>query len=197
MKKSLLILSMAMFSMVHAQKGTVLVLGNVGYYSRKSDVSLGGSPKQNSFNFSPKVGYQYADNWTVGFESSIGNAQDTYYPSLEYKSNDLSIGGFLRYSKPLGGNFSAYVDLGTGYHNTNQSQYNGGINPSSSTLKGNGFYIGVTPALLLDISKGFGLNFNFGSIGYSTLDYSNSGYDTQNFHFRFGQAFNIGISKNF
>ena len=197
MKKSLLILAIAMFSFANAQKGTVLVLGNVGYYSRKSDVSLGGSPKQKSFNFSPKVGYQYNDNWTVGVEASIGNAQDTYYPSMEYKSNDFSIGGFLRYSKPLGGIFSAYADLGTGYHNTNQFQYNGGINPSPSTLNGNGFYIGVTPSLLLDISRGFGLNFNLGSIGYSTLDYSNSGYETQNFNFRFGQAFNVGISRNF
>jgi hypothetical protein len=124
MKKSLLIIALTVFSFANAQKGTILVLGNVGYSSQKSDVSLGISPTQKSFNFSPKVGYQYNDNWTVGVESYISNSKQTY-TSGEYK------------------------------------------------------------------------NFNLGSIGYSTLNYSNPANDTQNFNFRFGQAFNVGISKNF
>ncbi|HRA71430.1 MAG TPA: outer membrane beta-barrel protein [Flavobacterium sp.] len=196
MKKLLLILALAVFSFANAQKGAVLVLGNVGYSSQKSDVSMGISPTQKSFNFSPKVGYQYNDNWTVGVESYISNSKQTY-TSGEYKNNNFSVGGFLRYSKPIGGIFSAYADLGAGYHNVKQTQYNGGINPYLSTLNGNGFYVGVTPALLLNINKGFGLNFNLGSIGYSTLNYSNPANDTQNFNFSFGQTFSIGISKNF
>lgn len=195
MKKSLLILALTVFSFANAQKGTILVLGNVGYSSQNSS-SSGGSPDYKSFNFSPKVGYQYNDNWTVGVESSIANSKQIY-TSGEYKSNNFSVGGFLRYSKPIGGIFSAYADLGTGYHNAEQTQYNGGDFPYTSTMKGNGFYVGLTPALLLNISKGFGLNFNLGSIGYRTLNYSNSGNDTQNFNFSFGQAFNVGISKNF
>ncbi len=196
MKKLLLILALAVFSFANAQKGTILVLGNVGYYSQKSDVSLGISPTQNNFYFSPKVGYQYSDNWTVGVESSIANSKQTY-TSGEYKSNNFSVGGFVRYMKPIAGIFSAYADLGTGYHNEEQTQYSGGINPYTSTIKGTGFYVGVTPALYLNINKGFGLNFNVGSIGYSNLNYSNSANDTQNFNFSFGQAFSIGISKNF
>lgn len=196
MKKSLLILALVMFSFANAQKGTILVSGNVGYNSQKSDVSLGVRPTQNNFNFSPKVGYQYNDNWTVGVESYISNSKQTY-TSGEYKSNNFSVGGFLRYSKPIGGIFSVYADLGAGYHNVKQTQYNGGINPYTSTLKGNGFYVGVTPSLFLNINKGFGLNFNLGSIGFSNLNYSNPGNDTQNFNFSFGQAFSVGISKNF
>lgn len=195
MKKSLLILALTVFSFANAQKGTILVLGNVGYSSQNSN-SSGGSPDYKSFNFSPKVGYQYNDNWTVGVESSIANSKQTYI-SGEYKSNNFSVGGFVRYMKPIAGIFSAYADLGTGYHNAEQTQFNGGINPFTSEIKGNGFYVGVTPALLLNINKGFGLNFNLGSIGYSTLNYSNPGNDTRNFNFSFGQAFSIGISKNF
>lgn len=195
MKKSLLVLALTVFSFANAQKGTVLVLGNVGYSSQNSN-SSGGSPDYKSFNFSPKVGYQYNDNWTVGVESSIANSKQIYI-SGEYKSNSFSVGGFVRYMKPIAGIFSAYADLGTGYQNSEQTQFNGGINPFASELKGNGFYVGVTPALLLNINKGFGLNFNLGSIGYSTLNYSNPANDTQNFNFSFGQAFSIGISKNF
>ncbi len=197
MKKSLLILALAVFSFANAQKGTVLVAGNVGYSSQKSDVSAGTSPTVNSFNFSPKVGYQFNDNWTVGVESSIANSKSTY-TSGEYKSNNFSVGGFLRYSKPIGGIFSAYADLGTGYHNVEQTNYNGGDFPYTSTTKGNGFYVGVTPAISLNISKGFGLNFNLGSIGYNTLNNTtHNGNDTKNFNFNFGQSFSVGISKNF
>jgi hypothetical protein len=195
MKKLLLILALAMFSFANAQKGTILVSGNVGYYSEKSGNS-GIQPSQNNFNFSPKVGYQYNDNWTAGVESTISNAKSTY-TSGEYKSNNFSVGGFLRYSKPLGGIFSVYADLGAGYHDVKQTQYNGGSNPYTSLSKGNGFYIGITPALFLSISKGFGLNFNLGSIGYGTLNYNNPANDIQNFNFSFGQAVSVGISKNF
>lgn len=194
MKKSLLILALAVFSIANAQKGTVLVLGNVGYNSQKSGNS-GFQPTQNNFNFSPKVGYQYNDNWTVGVESSIANSKSTYTAG-EFKTNNFSAGGFVRYMRPIGGIFSVYADLGAGYQNAAQTQINGNGN-FSAELKGNGFYIGLTPALFININKGFGLNFNLGSLGYSTLNYNNSVNDTQNFNFSFGQAFSVGISKNF
>lgn len=196
MKKLLLILALAMFSFANAQKGTILVLGNVGYSSQKTG-DTGNVPAQTSFDFSPKVGYQFHDNWTLGVESSIMNAKSTY-SSAEYKSNGFSVGGFVRYSKPIGGIFSFYADLGTGYHNVENTTFISGITSSISTTEANGFYVGVTPALLLDISKGFGLNFNLGSLGYSTLNNTtNNGSDVQKFDFSFGQAFSIGISKNF
>lgn len=195
MKKSLLILALTVFSFANAQKGTILVLGNVGYSSQTPGDS-GNTTTLRSFNFSPKVGYQYNDNWTVGVESSIANSKQTFM-SGDYKSNNFSVGGFIRYMKPIAGIFSAYADLGTGYQNSDQTQVNGGMNPFLSESKGSGFYVGVTPALFININKGFGLNFNLGSIGYNTLNYSNSGNDTQNFNFSFGQAFSVGISKNF
>jgi hypothetical protein len=196
MKKLLLILALAVFSFANAQKGTILVSGNVGYYSEKSGNS-GFQPTQKNFNFSPKVGYQYNDNWTAGVESTISNSKNNY-TSGEYKSNNFSIGGFVRYSKPLGELFSVYADLGTGYHNVKQTQYNGGDFPFTSISKSNGFYVGVTPALLLNISKGFGLNFNIGGLGYNTLNNTtHNANDTKTFNFSFGQAFSVGISKNF
>lgn len=196
MKKLLLVLALAIFSFANAQKGTVFVSGNVGYYSQKSD-NPGSSPDYTNFSFSPKVGYQYNDNWIVGVESNIANTKNTYSIG-EYKTNGFSVGGFIRYSKPLGGIFSVYGDLGAGYQNVKQIQYNGGFIPSSSITKANGFYVGVTPALFLNINKGFGLNFNIGGLGYNTLNNTtHNGSDAKNFNFSFGQAISVGISKNF
>ena len=196
MKKSLLILALTMFSFASAQKGTVLVLGNVSYNSQKSD-DLGSSPEIINFNFLPKVGYQYNDSWTVGIESSFNSNKYGNVNSQELKNNGFSIGSFLRYSKPLGGFFSAYADLGAGYQYRKYSSYTGGYN-SVSITKESGFYVGITPALFLNIKKGFGLNFNIGGLGYSALNnIINAGEDTKIFYFSFGQAFSVGISKNF
>jgi hypothetical protein len=195
MKKTLLILALAVFSFANAQKGTVLVSGNVGYSSQKSGNS--GGQDYNYFNFSPKVGYQYNDNWTVGVESSINNSNTTFAIG-DNKSNGFSVGGFIRYSKPVGGIFSVYADLGTGYHNADQTYFTGGFNPTTITNKADGFYVGITPALFLNINKGFGLNFNIGGLGYNTLNNTtNNSNDTKSFNFSFGQALNVGISKNF
>jgi hypothetical protein len=196
MKKLLLILALAVFSFANAQKGTILVSGNLGYYSQKTG-DYGNQPTQNNFNFSPKVGYQYHDNWTVGVESSIVNSKSTY-PLGKYKSDGFSVGGFLRYSKPIGGIFSLYTDFGAGYQNKKETQNNGGDFPFTVLNKTNGFYVNLTPALFLSINKSFGLNFNLGSLGYSTLNNTtNNGSDSKNFNFSFGQAYSVGISKNF
>ena len=195
MKKTLMILALAMFSYANAQKGTVLVSGNVGYSSQKSGNS--GGQDYDSFNFSPKVGYQYNDNWTIGVESSINNSKTTSTMG-DNKSNGFSVGSFIRYSKPINEIFSFYSDLGIGYHNADQSYTTGGFNSSTNTNKADGFYVGVTPALFLNIKKGFGLNFNIGGLGYNTLKNTTSnGSDSKNFNFSLGQAFSVGISKNF
>jgi hypothetical protein len=196
MKKSVLILALAICSYANAQKGTILVLGNVGYFSEK--LTNSGTAWNKSFNFSPKVGFQYNDNITVGVESSITNSKNTYNSSnVEYKMNYFSVGAFGRYSKPIGGIFSAYADLGIGYQNEKQRQYNEGIDPFTFIKNGVGFYVGITPALFLNINKGFGINFNLGSIGYSTMNFDDSVNDVHRFNFSFGQAFSVGISKNF
>lgn len=196
MKKLLLILALAMFSFANAQKGTILVSGNISYNSQKSGDS-GSFPIYTYYSFTPKVGYQYNDNWTVGVESFIGNSKNSY--SLgNNKINGFSVGSFIRYSKPLGGNFSVYADLGMGYRNEKLMYFTAGTIPDTSTSNANGFYVGVTPSLFLNINKGFGLNFNIGGLGYNTLNNTtHNGSDVKNFNFSFGQAVSVGISKNF
>jgi len=192
MKKSLLILALAVFSFANAQKGTILVLGNVGYSTTKAE-SAG---SQNYFSFSPKVGYQFTDNWTVGGELGI-YSQKQEYTLQEYKTNGYSAGAFLRYSKPLTEMFSVYADLDTGYAYTKETNSNTFNGPQTTIAKSNGFYVGVTPAIFLNLKKGFGLNFNIGGLEYNTKNYDHSGTDTNSFNFSFGQAFSVGISKNF
>ncbi|WP_291286874.1 outer membrane beta-barrel protein [Flavobacterium sp.] len=194
MKKMLLILALTMFSFANAQKGSVLVMGSVEY-NHQTNSYPDGDNKQSQFSFSPKVGYQFHQNWTAGIESAVGIYQSKNEDFLVGKTKNFSLGGFVRYTKPLNQTFSFYTDLGVGFQNRKDSfQRQANI---ITTEKGDGVYATVTPALFINVHNGFGLNFNIGGLGYNNLNYSNGERDFKNFNFSLGKAFSIGISKNF
>jgi len=195
MKKMLLILALAMVSFANAQKGTLLVGGNISYNSEKIEREVFPT-KTDAIAFSPKVGYQFHDNWTVGAEFSLTSSKTTHDGS-EGKYNAYKAGAFVRYTVPLNENFSVFADLGIGYQNQKDKSYGNGS--PISTNEGNGIYTGITPALFINMKKGFGLNFSIGGLGYETLNYDTSGDDVDysKFFVNFGKTVNIGISKNF
>jgi opacity protein-like surface antigen len=200
MKKMLLILALATFSFANAQKGTILVGGNIGYSSEKTD-RQDENRKSNSFTFSPKVGYQFHDNWTVGGEFALSSSKSSLslpnnaIEDSESKYNALKVGAFVRYSVPLNEIFSVFADLGVGFQNQKTKNYINGSLTSKS--KADGMYAGITPALFINMKKGFGLNFSIGGLGYETLSLDDNGADNSKFYFNFGKTVNIGISKNF
>ncbi|MBW1654396.1 outer membrane beta-barrel protein [Flavobacterium quisquiliarum] len=193
MKKMLLILALSVFGFANAQKGTILVGGNIGYTSTNREFQTS-KDKNNQFNFSPRVGYQFNNNWTVGGEFVVASSKSEFEGITESKINNFKAGAFLRYSVPLNETFSVFADLGAGF----QSEKNKVIAAlGESESKADGLYAGVTPALFINMKKGFGLNFSIGGLGYETLSYDNNGPDINSFYFNFGKTVNIGISKNF
>lgn len=174
MKKLLLAVVLLVATIANAQKGSILLGGNVGFASEKI-----GNTKSTSFEFSPKVGYQFADHWTAGVE---GNIATLNVKGLE-KNENYKIGGFVRYSTALSETFSFYTDLGTGYQNT-------------SLNNAKGMYASLTPALFINMKRGFGLNFSIGGINYDNLDGKNDPRQ-ERIGFNFGENFKFGISKNF
>lgn len=193
MKKMLLILALAKISFANAQKGTILVGGNIGYSSSNRDF-LTSNEKYRDFGFSPKVGYQFHDNWTVGGEFSIGSSRTEIEGRMTGKANNFKAGAFLRYSVPLTETFSVFADLGAGFQN--QKRTVSSVD-AENEFKGDGFYTAITPALFINMKKGFGLNFSIGGIGYQTWSFDDEGQENKEFNFNFGKTVNIGISKNF
>lgn len=199
MKKTLVILALTIFSFANAQKGTYLVSGDFGFNSQKVN-SAGNHTNQTSFSITPKIGYQFTENWTVGAQTSVSFSKNET-DAGDGKYNSYSIGAFVRYSKPLSEIFEVYADFGASYGFSNGS-YTNVNNVTVDTSKSNGFGVGVTPALMLKIKNGFGLNFGFGGLGYSSKKSTyennpNASEKIKNFHFNFGQTFTAGISKNF
>jgi len=174
MKKFLLALALLVVTISNAQKGSMLLGGNVGFSSEKL-----GDNKSENFEFSPKIGYQFADKWTAGVEGSITTFKNAGSDSAEkYK-----IGGFVRYATPLSELFSVYADFGAGYQN-------------ASINNAKGMYVNLTPALFINMKRGFGLNFSIGGVNYDNIDGKNDPRQ-ERLGFDFGKTFNIGVSKNF
>ncbi|PIF30147.1 outer membrane protein with beta-barrel domain [Flavobacterium sp. 9] len=174
MKKLLLCVALAVSVMATAQKGSVLVGGNIGFSSEKI-----GDAKAESFEFSPKFGYQFSDNWTAGVDASINNIHNTETSN----SDHLKIGAFVRYSTPLTETFAIFTDIGAGYQ-------------QNSINDAKGMYANITPSLFINMKRGFGLNFSIGGINYDNIDGHND-LKQKRFGFNFGKTLNIGINKNF
>jgi opacity protein-like surface antigen len=202
MKKTVVILALTFFSFANAQKGTVLVSGNVSFWSDK-DSNQGSESKGENFNFSPKVGYQLKDNWTVGAEAGFLSSKNEYtYQENETNNQEritenFSAGAFVRYSKSLNQTFLLYADLGAGYKSLKETSTNSFSDPATYITTFDGIYANFAPGLFLNIKNNFGLNFGIGGLTYSNTKSDQNRGSNSTFYFNFGQSFNIGISKNF
>jgi hypothetical protein len=198
MKKALVITALAMISFANAQKGTVLVSGNLGFNTQKES-NQSSESKNYGLSFYPKVGYQFKDNWTVGVESGFSSAKNEYlnseYLNSESVSKNFTAGAFVRYSKSLSPMFLLYADLGVGYQNRKVTNTYP-LQPSS-TVTFDGVYMNLTPGLFLNIKNNFGLNFGLGGLSYSDTKSNQNNGSNRYFYFNFGQSFTAGISKNF
>lgn len=203
MKKVLLVVALTVISFANAQKGSVLVAGGLEYLSRSNG-------NYTTFAFSPKIGYQIDNNFTAGISANFESIKDVvdfrmlsynqYDPlfqsanNIEQIFNNNSYGAFLRYTKPLAGVFSIYAELEVGIINQQITSNLAGNSPKNTT----GFYLGIEPAIFVDLNKGFGLNFSIGGIAYSNVSSDVAGSISQDvFVFSVGKSLGFGISKNF
>jgi len=192
MKKVLFILALVSLSYANAQKGTYLVSGNLSFFSTNNNQE--GFSDQINFGISPKVGYQFSDNWTVGVETGLFSQKWTNETFFENKNTGTAVGGFVRYSKPLTETFSLFADFGLGYTHRNESLSDVDVN---TTTRYDGFYGQFQPLLFLKVKNNFGINFGLGGISFNSINNRASNNTENTFSFNFGQAFTVGVQKNF
>lgn len=167
MKKVLitLVAIMTIATSAIAQKGNVMINGNLGYFAG-SEKSGSNTDKHSEFRFIPGAGYFLSDNFMVGL--SIGYYSDVDDPDgkLKTKTNGFMIGPFARYYKSLGDIFSLYGQFDFLYSSgkTEYINYFG----FSDEQKINGCSISVSPHISANVGKGFAINFGFGSLGYNS-----------------------------
>ena len=155
-------LALASVGGVRAQSNTLLVYGNINYDSQKK-----GGITTSSYIVAPALGYQWNDHWTAGVNLSISGTK----VADRTMTTTTSLGPFVRYAQPLAGIFAIY----------------GQLNANFST---EGFQGTIFPAIGVNLKNSFALNFNFGSLSFTTGDASAV-------HLGFGSGAGFGISKNF
>lgn len=162
----------------HAQRHSILVYGNLGINGSKSAADV----KTNSFSFSPGVGYQWDDHWTGGVNLKTESWKTG---SPEVKSTAFGVGPFIRYAYPLSDIFAVYGQLNTNF-----------LSGKTAGVKMNGAEATLFPAIGVNLKNGFALNFNFGSLGFTSAKVKGQ-EKSSSFGLNFGSGAGFGISKNF
>ncbi len=200
MKKLILaLLAAGTITTANAQEPhSILLYGNLDFTSNSHD-TLGGSSynhpaKSTMWDANIGIGYQFNRHWTIGLQVMWG--QDAYkdYAGHKNTNNNYMVGPFARYSHYIGKSETFY------YYSQIDFDYHGGYHTAegaAATGKHNGIYVGVYPALGINVGKGMGLNFAIGGINYTTDKTEGVVYATNTFNFTFGHQVNVGISKNF
>ncbi len=193
-------LALGMTSFAFAQKGTVLVGGDLGFnFENNKNTEV----KTSSISFNPMVGYQFTDKWTAGVigVSTFGQTEDVNgNTTVTNKNNELGGGLFVRYTQPLSSLFSLYVQA-QGFTSVTKTETETEIGNSSITTKGNDlnkFGVNIFPAVFVNLKNNFGLNFNFGGLNMNSSKVDTDGAKAiTNAGFNFGKTVNIGVTKNF
>jgi hypothetical protein len=184
MKKSVLTtLLVTVCAFAFAQKGSVLLNGSL-YFSSQKDGIGGNNNKTSVFSFSPGIGYQIADQWTLGLD--LGYQRTSY----SYVANQYSIGPYVRYTKQLNSLISVYGQFEASYWRAHSS---GVSNTYGSRFIG----LNAFPAVELNLGKGFGLNFNFGGLSYYVTKVDGASGSDGVFNFSLGSSVGFGLSKRF
>jgi hypothetical protein len=181
----LTIFSCSLSAVVLAQSGSLLLCGNAGFTSQNYSRSV--SEKTRSLVISPGVGYQFSNHLTAGVYLSYAGQRDLYNDTISFHSGTVLAGPFLRYTIPLSSMFSIYFQFGVNYSHASSASSQPNVNTFGTSL---------FPALFVNIKNGFGLNFSFGAISYSSQVVKGQSGSVNDFGINFGQAVNIGISKN-
>ncbi len=193
-------LALGMTSFAFAQKGSILVGGDLGFnFSNNKNTEV----KTNSVDFNPMVGYQFTDNWTAGVlgVSSFGKTEDVNGSVTSTAKNNTFGGGlFVRYSKPLSSIFNLYFQA-EGTTSVTKSETETKTGSSSFTTKNddiNNFGVKLYPAVFVNLKDNCGLNFNFGGVNFNSSKVDADGAKAiTNTGLTFGKTVNIGITKNF
>ena len=205
MKKIFIIASILISGAAAAQKNSILLQGNLTYTSTKVENSLN-ETRTSEYSSEPMWGYQFSDHWTAGLAWSVGRERvetttvsvGPDYQRQETKNTIYTIGAFVRYTLPLNDLFSVYADLQGGYLGSDYRTTNDdALGRATGKVKGDGFTASITPEFLINITRGYKLNFAFGTLGYRTVNFDQNGGSIDDFGLSFGHTVTIGISRNF
>ena len=192
MKKLILaLLTAGTIATANAQEPhSILLYGDLSFTTTRQANLI----KTTNWDASPGVGYQFNRNWTLGMAIMWGQSAVKDSAGHRTTINSYGVGPFARYSHYIGKSETFF------WYSQLDFQYRGGYTTHEGDPaynKHSGVYVGLYPALGINVGRGLCLNFSIGGLSYGTDKYDGATYSTNTFTFNFGQQVNVGISKNF
>jgi hypothetical protein len=169
------------YSQAQVSKGTILLGGNVGFSSQKTNDPLSNPPeyKTTYVSLNPSIGKAIKDNLVAGIDLTYAYSKTSQTNSgvtADNKTNSFGLGVFLREYTPLGKGFSVFTQerLGGSYSKTTTN----GTENSKATGVALTFYPGIAYNISKRVQVETGFT-NLVSISYSHSS-SPSGYKYDN-----------------
>ena len=213
MKRILTILALTVFvqsfSQAQMKQGSVLIGGDINFYSQKTDGAIPETtlPKNSGFSFSPSAALALHDNFYAGVSLNYGHSSTDDFINGIGTSNQKTdqFGGavFLREYKPLGSRFYFFVeeDLGAGGSKTTTNNISTPGTPQTVN-KTFALYVSVYPGVAYSVTAHFQLETglqNCFSANYGRTTYDGGGkQDIFNVATAFNQPFdNLYLGARF
>jgi hypothetical protein len=170
------------------EAGKLLLGGGVSYLAINDETKpigasttpiLNNKSKNESFNFSPVIGFFVGDNLALGLAAVIGsnsqlNTQTNFtntgaQVSSTYKGTNktYNVGPFVRYYKMMGEKIGFYGELSGGYQYGKYKSSYDYPQSNSSTEISRGGYASVAPGLVFFPTEKIGLQLTAGNLSYS------------------------------
>ncbi|GAB3827097.1 outer membrane beta-barrel protein [Hymenobacter jeollabukensis] len=175
-------------SQAQTAPGTILLSGNVGYASSKSEVTSTGTPAtvpnststSQQFHFAPQAGVFLADRLAVGVLASLDQTKatqpDYYYgpggqrtTTRTTREKLLLVGPFARYYQMVGDKAGFYGQLSGGFASSKAESTLDDVSASKLAIKSRGGFADLQPGFVFFPSDKLGLELALGSLRYFTL----------------------------
>lgn len=173
MKKKIVVLALiagAFTQQASAQKGGILLYGDFGFSMQKEKDDSGFNSTETTTTtgmFAPGIGYGLSEKLIAGI--NLGIYSETYKPDGggKIKTSAFAAGPFIRYTKKMGEIFSMYGQANLSYLGGKRETNNGYGQVITYTQSGVGF--NIIPNIGIDVGKGWGLDFAFGALEFSSI----------------------------
>ncbi|MEM6892650.1 MAG: outer membrane beta-barrel protein [Bacteroidota bacterium] len=165
-------------------KGTWVLGGNIGFFSNTSDNNFTDdivrNTERSSFTFSPRIGYAFSDNWTVGLVSDYfvqkgdneNIAPDGTISNGETKSESLSFAPYVRRYFGINKNLAFFAQGEVGISKAWSESTNTGLDRSTSEQ--DGVFMNLRPGLIFFPTKNLAFETSIALLRYSAFDREDS-----------------------
>jgi hypothetical protein len=167
MKKIVLVLLTVISLNTKAQieKGSLLIGGNFGFGSDKTEADNIDLSKQTNYNIYPVLGFAVKQNLIAGIMLGYGYSEDKFLYNVPVQTTreQTAVSGavFLRKYFPLSNKFYAYGQGNAGYqHFKNEQQRS----PGKETFKQKIYSLNFAPGIAYELSKNFHLEAGFSEL---------------------------------